>query len=215
MTPEFIPFPKIPRLFRDILITEKIDGTNATVAIINTEGRPVPCAIAQWESDGTSWSMLAGSRSRWITPEKDNANFAKWVQSNVEELKKLGEGIHRGEWWGSGIQRGYGLDHKRFSLFNATRFAAPGEELQRIPHENPLVEKRQEYAPDCCHVVPVLYRGIFDQASINVSLRTLREHGSFASPGFMDPEGIVIYHMQGGVGFKVTLQNDEKPKTKI
>jgi hypothetical protein len=25
---DFIPFPKIPRLRRDIVITEKIDGTN-------------------------------------------------------------------------------------------------------------------------------------------------------------------------------------------
>ena len=31
-------------------------------------------------------------------------------------------GRHFGEWWGSGIQRGYGLDEKTFSLFNAYRW---------------------------------------------------------------------------------------------
>ena len=33
MTPEFKPFPKMPRLNREVLLTEKIDGTNASVFI--------------------------------------------------------------------------------------------------------------------------------------------------------------------------------------
>lgn len=30
---EFKAWPKIPRLFRDVIITEKIDGTNAAIHI--------------------------------------------------------------------------------------------------------------------------------------------------------------------------------------
>jgi len=31
--PEFIPMPKIPRLMREMVITEKLDGTNASILI--------------------------------------------------------------------------------------------------------------------------------------------------------------------------------------
>ena len=45
----FVPFPKMARLRRDILITEKIDGTNAQIVIVprgtyadgNLFGKPV------------------------------------------------------------------------------------------------------------------------------------------------------------------------------
>ena len=50
--------------------------------------------------------------------------FARWVETNRERLiTLLGPGLHFGEWWGSGIQRGYGLTKgdKRFSLFNVER----------------------------------------------------------------------------------------------
>jgi len=79
---EFIEFPKMARLSRECFITEKIDGTNAQVHITD---------------DG---EIYAGSRSRWITPQDDNFGFAKWVESNRDELIKLGVGSHFGEWWG-------------------------------------------------------------------------------------------------------------------
>jgi hypothetical protein len=104
---EFIEFPKIARLSREIIVTEKIDGTNAQVFI------------------GEDGEMRAGSRTRWITPEDDNYGFARWVAANKEELQKLGPGSHFGEWWGAGIQRKYGLAEKRFSLFNVGRWADP------------------------------------------------------------------------------------------
>lgn len=102
---DFIEFPKIPRLNRECIVTEKIDGTNAVILV--TE-------------DGT---VRAGSRTRWITPEDDNYGFARWVEHHADELRKgLGIGTHYGEWWGQGIQRRYGLAEKRFSLFNVSRW---------------------------------------------------------------------------------------------
>jgi hypothetical protein len=103
---EFKEFEKIARLNREIVITEKIDGTNAQITI--TE-------------DG---QFLTGSRTRWITPMDDNYGFAAWALTNKDELMKLGVGSHFGEWWGSGCQRGYGLPkgEKRFSLFNTGRW---------------------------------------------------------------------------------------------
>lgn len=171
---DFVEFPKMPRLSREIIVTEKIDGTNAQVHI--TE----------------AGDFYVGSRTRWITPESDNFGFAAWAYANREELMQLGPGSHFGEWWGAGIQRRYGLDHKRWSLFNTARWG--------------------ESRPACCHVVPVLYTGPFDTFEIETALQKLAFEGSAAAPGFMKPEGVVVYHMAGRVGFKKTIEKDEVPK---
>lgn len=175
---EFQSFNKIARLNREIIITEKIDGTNAQIAI---------------DLDGT---VRAGSRNRWITPEADNYGFARWVENNSDYLiRTLGYGRHFGEWWGQGIQRNYGLKYRMFSLFNTSRWSG--------------------IDTDILSTVPVLYSGIFSMEAINNSLRLLRENGSVAAPGFMNPEGIVIYHVAANQLFKVTLKNDELPKTLV
>lgn len=193
---EFIEFPKMARLSRDCWVTEKIDGTNAQIYITD---------------DG---QMLVGSRARWITPESDNFGFARWVMEHRDELLQLGPGRHFGEWWGSGIQRGYGLPkgEKRFSLFNVARWCLAGETPQRILTADPRIEKYQDVLPACCRLVPVLYRGIFDTRMCDGALDELREKGSLAAPGFMKPEGIVAFHIAGNVGFKRTLDKDDVPK---
>jgi len=194
---EFQSFPKMARLYREAVITEKIDGTNAQVCI--TE-------------DG---EILAGSRTRWITPEDDNFGFAAWVRDNKEELLQLGPGRHFGEWWGQGIQRKYGLDHKRFSLFNVLRWHQHDQEPQPIYSADPRIGVRYTSpAPACCHVVPVLRRGEFNMQCADCCLNDLRDHGSLAAPGFVDPEGVVVYHVAGNVGFKATIKNDDQPKSK-
>ena len=164
------------RLSREIIVTEKIDGTNAQVCI------------------GVNGEFFVGSRTRWITPEDDNFGFAKWAYENKDQLLKLGPGRHFGEWWGRGIQRRYGLDDRRFSLFNTTRWGSP------------------EDRPRCCDVVPVLYRGEFSEDAILGTLDQLREYGSFAAEGFMNPEGVVVFHVAAGICFKKTIHKDELPK---
>lgn len=166
---EFVPFNKIPRLSRDMVITEKIDGTNATIFI-----------------DDDCVTMRTASRKKWITPEDDNYGFARWAQSNKEELLTLGPGWHRGEWWGQKIQRTYGLTEKRFSLFNTSLPAVPS----------------------CCSLVPVLYVGAFDTAMIDAYVEYLKQEGSQAVPGFMKPEGICIFHTAAQYYFKKMIEND-------
>ena len=61
-------------------------------------------------------------------------------------------------------------------------------------------------------LVPELYRGSMDRLSPDVVIDLLREQGSMAAPGFMKPEGIVIFHIAAGVGFKKTVEKDEVPK---
>jgi len=196
---EFQEFPKMARLSRDIIITEKIDGTNAQLLITD---------------DG---DIITGSRTTWITPQDDNAGFARWVEGNKDELLKLGAGRHFGEWWGSGIRRGYGLPkgEKRLSLFNVGRWALYGTEPKRILTADPRIEKYQDVLPEGLSLVPELYRGVFDTEKINEVLEDLKTKGSYASPGFMKPEGIVVFHIAGNVGFKKTIEKDEVPKSLV
>lgn len=178
LRPEFVAFPKIARWSREVIVTEKLDGTNAQVHVTD-DGR-----------------VIAGSRNRWIAPGDDGFGFAAWVEKNAEELKQLGPGSHFGEWWGAGIQRKYNTHEKRLSLFNVSRWGDGGK------------DKR----PACCHVVPVLFRGNLDDLFIDSVLNQLEMSGSVASPGFMKPEGVVIFHVASGALFKKTLDKDDEPK---
>lgn len=189
----FEPFEKIARLKRECMISEKIDGTNAQI-FIAPPGLFVPVAkVIAEHADGSL--LLAGSRTRYITPSDDNYGFAKWVDAHAAKLWSLGPGRHYGEWWGLGIQRGYGLTEKRFSLFNAWRWNGA----------NPN-------RPACCHVVPNIYTGQFSTDVTSTQLERLRTLGSVASPGFMKPEGIVIYLSAAKTYFKQTLEKDEEYK---
>lgn len=203
--PEFVGFPKIARFSRDIIVTEKINGTNAQIAIFDMNEFPDP-EHPIYEENGLA--LFAGSRTRWIQPGNDNHGFASWVEKNKKELLSLGPGRHFGEWWGQGIQNNYGLKEKRFSLFNVQRWCLFGQEPRQISSSG----KMQEVLPQCCGLVPVLYEGPFAMDAIEACLEYLRSKGSAASPGFMDPEGIVIYHTAGNVAFKKTLKNDDIPK---
>jgi hypothetical protein len=192
---DFVPYPKTPRLKRDIIITEKIDGTNAQIVIRREEtGVGIGNAIVTHTSDGF-FSIRAGSRNRWITPEDDNYGFAGWVQRNADDLITLGEGQHFGEWWGLGIQRGYNQDRKRFSLFNTARWG-----------------KHNPSTPASCDVVPVLAHTQLD--GVQEALTRLKLYGSVAAPGWFNPEGIIVYHSAAKQSFKVLLENDAMPKGK-
>lgn len=188
LIPPFSAFPKIARWSREVVITEKLDGTNASV----------------WVND-TGTDLMAASRNRWLAAnEPDHFGFRTWVEANKAELLKLGPGLHFGEWWGPGIGRGYGTREKRFSLFNTHRWGA----IDEAGGESRLT------TPSVCHVVPKLWSGPADQLAVGIeaALVRLRETGSLASPGFMRPEGIVIFHTAANVLFKKTLEKDDKPK---
>lgn len=185
--PHFEPWPKVPRLHREVTITEKIDGTNAAV-IVMADGR-----------------VFAQSRKRLIYSGKstDNYGFAAWVDEHVDELRELGMGHHFGEWYGRGVQHGYGMEDRRFALFNTYRW---GDER-----------------PACCEIVPVLAAGHTLEAwppesglayLVDEAVEDLRVHGSRApGAGEKSPaEGVIVYHHAANQMFKVTLENDEKPK---
>jgi hypothetical protein len=72
----------------------------------------------------------------------------------------------------------------------------------------------QEVLPPCCGLVPVLFEGIFETHHVLGALDDLAFHGSYAAPGFMRPEGVVVFHVAGNVGFKKTIHKDDEYKGK-
>lgn len=188
---EFVSFPKIGRVSATATITEKIDGTNGQL-LFNEEGR-----------------MLVGSRKREVFPEgtvweeyadfpdkgTDNFGFALWAYARRPDLFKfLGPGRHYGEWAGQGIQRTYGMDEKRFYLFNTARFG-PGR--QEIP---------EHLAEQGLDSVPVLYEGPFGTDSAADAMTDLLLEGSRLN-NFDNPEGIITYMHGLKVYSKMTFDN--------
>ena len=176
---EFQAWPKISRLNSPYILTEKIDGTNACVVV---------------EEDGHGFrSVGAQSRTRIITPENDNYGFATWVYTHANLLgETLGPGYHYGEWYGSGIQRRYGLDQKYFALFNVERWAGFNE-------GGPLYDIGVRH-------VPVLAEGEeFSLVPIMKAVDDLRSNGSRVNKQFDRPEGIVIHFKHNRTNFKYIL----------
>lgn len=176
-----VEWPKIPRLGKEtVYISEKIDGTCAAINI--QDGKVVAIQSRNTLIDSGKDGM------------KDNYGFAAWVRANEESLvRDLGEGLHFGEWWGPGINRGYGLRERKFSLFN-TRHAG------RV-WETPNLD-----------VVPLLRVTTLDTAVFTEELEKLRESGSIASPGFMRPEGIIIFLYETQRYYKYLLENPDQHK---
>jgi RNA ligase-like protein len=201
---EFQPWPKTPRLFRNVTITEKIDGTNAAIGIrTGRELEEIPenafpfCALDPVGEMVTYW-IYAQSRNRIITPQADNAGFASWVYKHADSLvDDLGPGLHYGEWWGEGIQRGYGQDHKRLSLFNAAKWSD------------------SVFRTDNLDTVPVLAEHVMDTSVVIDCVKWLADAGSIAAPGFTPAEGVVVYHHASKQVFKALIQNDHLPKSAV
>lgn len=204
---QFQEWPKTMRLYRDIVVSEKIDGTNSGIHVVpydTTVGHESndDFLVAEVDLETTPnlrYALYAQSRKRLIRPGKgtDNYGFAEWVRNNAEELVcLLGAGVHFGEWWGVGIQRNYGVGNRRFSLFNTSKWENLDVVLGDIPVRS----------------VPVLYRGVFSDREIKGSLADLAQNGSWAAPGFDNPEGVCVWHSQTRNVYKVTLDNEDTSK---
>lgn len=223
----FESFQKIPRLNRECIVSEKIDGTNGVIYIrapcvncnnefraveeVDPVGTPIlveSCCTNPKISDKSNWTVHAGSKNKWITPEMDNHGFAAWVESHLEELKELGPGKHHGEWFGPGIQTRYSkfMKEKQFTLFNVSRWRPA---INRLGWEDKI--QNSKVPPACCTVVPILYIGPFNTEQINKIREELRTKGSVMVPE-SKAEGVIVYHIPSGLFFKATVDKDEEWK---
>lgn len=157
--PIFKAWPKIQRYDEgiSIVITEKIDGTNA--CIIVDEGKVLGIQ----------------SRKRLITPDKDNMGFASWVTEHEEQLATLGTGYHFGEWAGPGIQKNpLGLEQKEFFLFNPFRH---NEEY--FNWLNPQLSRGKVQS------VPLLYQGKYTPGIVESTFEELDANTEYKPEGVM------------------------------
>lgn len=207
--PLFQEFPKLTRFSHDWVVTEKIDGTNAQIYIeqldsLINENPSLSRGTAPDDdlilkivcAGGLDYAVMAGSRNRMLSRRTDNHGWAKFVQENAEVLyDTLGVGRHFGEWFGLGIgKRQYDLKEKRFALFNVSRWA--NVEL-----------------PPQVMTAPVLFEGyLADSTQFGTILSDLRQKGSRVTEGFMNPEGIVMFHRPSQTLFKKTFDYDELGK---
>lgn len=199
--PEFVSWGKTPRLHRQVVVTEKIDGVNGQLCVTN---------------DG---QLFVGNRHGWILPgdENDTYGFASWAYAHMDELVQgLGPGRHHGEWFGRKIQRHYNMRTKSFALFNTSRWKDDRVTIP-YPYISPQVVDTllpgRTQVPACCTVVPVLsVMQSFDTELINDLLYQLSLDGSVIAPNFMTPEGVIVYHTVSHSLFKLTL-HDDNPKS--
>lgn len=217
MTIEFTAWPKTPRLFRDMIVTEKLDGTNAGIHVRKLDEEEIDLAWSGPDGypddyiavDGELYEVVAQSRKRLLAPGKltDNFGFAAWVYEHRRALVPyLGVGLHYGEWWGNGIQRGYGLPEgdKRFSLFNVHKYGALG-----VGQDHPTDTRTR--VPGL-GLVPLLDQHTFSTERVEQIKRDLVEGGSKAAPGFMKPEGVIVYHTAARTTMKSLIENDDSAK---
>jgi hypothetical protein len=213
---EFIKWDSTARLFRDVIITEKLDGTNACVVIERidpSESKPMPNrALRVLNQDGIHYAVYAQSRNRLITPDSDNAGFAKWVEKNYQELfYVLGEGRHYGEWWGQGIGRKYDMKDKVFSVFNTAAWYSENMGTVATRADRAMQVKANIEA------VPVIAQIQFNEEEIRRHAENLYQRGSVATlthtgERFAKPEGICIYHKAADTVFKYTFDNNDRHK---
>src|SRR5882762_10774140 len=196
MSVAFQKWPKISRWNSPVVITEKIDGSNAAVVIENLHdhGTSPHGSLVTVMYDSEWWAVYAQSRNRYLQVHDDNFGFAEWVDFNAAELVEiLGSGRHYGEWWGSGIQRAYGLKNgeRNFSLFDSVRWRddlRPDSDLTEVVglRRTPIILETKD----------------FDPGHVNWAVDVLHEFGSLACNGFRRPEGVVVHFEHNQASFK-------------
>jgi hypothetical protein len=219
---DFAPFQKIARLSRDLIVTEKIDGTNAAVVVwdaaANDPSEPMraiglPPASFPILGEVEGRFVAAQSRNRFLTLNEDHYGLAAWVKEHVNELVNLGHGRHFGEWWGRGINRGYAQQERHFSLFNVSKWNPVLFDHFQAKAKQDGPRLTAPGLPECCLAVPMLYFGSFCMGEIEDALVRLDQNGSYAAPGFRNAEGVVVFHTASGYLFKKTILNDQQPKS--
>lgn len=186
MTNEFIPSPLV-------VIDESLEfnpwpkiprGQHENVVITEKMDGSNSCIVIK---DGSIIGIQ--SRKRFISPGKDSDNFgfAAWVHTNAQKLLGLGDGEHYGEWAGPKIQNNpHALEEKKFFLFNTFRW-----------HENHM-------PPECCDIVPVLYRGELTDNCIDLVMQELLESAAGTS---IVPEGVIVYYCNTRRNEKYTFKD--------
>lgn len=124
------------------------------------------------DADG-KLQILAAKRTAYVGSDA-HFGFGRFVADNAAALMSLGFGRHYGEWVGPGIGASYNLKEKNFVLFNPRRYVNVA-------------------LPDRVSTVPLLYSGEYSRDQTDSVIADLQTRGSSFAPGWMHPEGVVLY----------------------
>ena len=121
---KFVGFPSIELLHNVVRLSEtyphlvpgpieyrskgKLHGTNAGITVAGGE-------------------YAAQSKSKVVTPQDDNAGFARWVEGFADYWKSLPDMTIFGEWCGPGIMRGTAINQIPSKVFAVFAIVAGGE----------------------------------------------------------------------------------------
>lgn len=202
------PWNRIPWLFSDVILTEKLDGHTAMIHIERVKRlprsrvslvRPTDVVVSHPAKmdDYTGktartevWRVWAQNQVRPLQVNHDMSGLAAWVDRHAAELVRvLGPGVHSGTWWGYKIRRGYGLfpDDRRFSLFNTERWShLNGTQVPGL------------------YCAPILWQDTLGPDTLKQFLRVLDRASkmSAAVPGWECPQGVILYHRDGNMMFQ-------------
>lgn len=227
---DHVAFPKIPRLIRECVVTEKLDGSNMCIHIghkpftvgetLFLRGEPVEYlgAISEdsamvkkvvldgiIEEDEVKLSMLT---SRTVDPDQFLIGSRnRWIDVKMDHYNfaKWCQD-HKDELLGLGVGTHYG---EWWGQGIQKRYKTVGKTFSLFNTSRWGVDR-----PACCSVVPVLYQGLFNTVEIDTCVSLLRHHGSVACPG-SPAEGIIVYHVAANQYFKQTLVKDEEHKNAL
>lgn len=212
--PSFSSIERLENIY--CVISEKIDGTNGLIQIdykYDWNGQRYDDHLVQF-----------GSRNRYITTTDDNAGFANYFTPHIASICTLAESLINygdndnpkqdwpiyiyGEWFGKGIQRGYGLDEKYFMPFSS--FYA--EHMIKAGIPNIMMPN-------------IMYTGKFSLEVVDNCMNRLTSGGFHTLITNYDyPEGVVIYFPKYNFRLKQTFEgskwernitkpeHDKKPK---
>ena len=201
--PSFSSIERLENIY--CVISEKIDGTNGLIEIQNKANN----------SNTGSMIVKFGSRNRYISFSDDNAGFANFFRHYEKKFKNMAKEIIAssynedsqtdeiptenyplriyGEWFGKGIQRGYGLDDKYFMPFSS--FYA--EHMIKAGIPNIMMPN-------------IMYTGKFSLEVVDNCMNCLTS-GSFHNliTNYDNPEGIVIYFPKYNFRLKQTFEGSK------
>ena len=212
-TANYNSFPSIERLENIYcVISEKIDGTNGLIEVAKVGKTEVDIESSPLSSFtyNTETEVRFGSRNRYITFSNDNAGFANFFRHYearfkdvaadiiLKERELAGETLTEcqehyplriyGEWFGSGIQRGYSLKDKFF-----------------MPFSTFYAEKLIEYQVPNIITPNVMYTGKFSMEVVSACMQQLKLNGSGIVKDYKQPEGIVIFFPKYNFRLKETF----------
>lgn len=187
-------FPDMFKEGEDVVIQEKLHGTNARASLLPYATNTLWKKIKKWLGIAPAIERCYGSNNVEISAKTDYKGFygedvygSTFAKAEIFSKLKLGETVF-GEIIGPGIQKGYdyGLKHHLFVVFDVKVLQPDGKQKWLTPDEVEAfcMERKLSY-------VPLVYRGPYNK-ELAYSLTK--------GPSKLDPkqkvrEGIVIKSM--------------------